>query len=66
MAQEISRTMGGSMAAFCRAFEWLSRNYFILSVFFPLLLIGTLPFRVRHPNGKYIFITARKNNPISG
>jgi SAM-dependent methyltransferase len=66
MAQEVSRTMGGCMAAFCRVFEWLSCNYFILSVFFPLLLLGTLAFRVRHRNGKYLFIIARKSNAIRG
>jgi hypothetical protein len=60
-ALKIDRTMGGGLDFFCGIFDWLSRNYFILSAFSPLLLIFTLPFRAKHRNGKLLFFSARKN-----
>jgi SAM-dependent methyltransferase len=59
--QEISRTMGGGLYSLCRAYDWLSRDYFILSLLFPPLLVLSRAFQARHRNGKHVFFIARKN-----
>jgi hypothetical protein len=51
----------GSLAVFCRIFEWFGCNYFVLGDFLALLLIVTLHFQAKHQNGKRLYFTAHKN-----